>query len=214
MATNFTDWYEDVLPHAPGCVPAIALDAIRKAAIQFCKETRIYQYDHPAVDVVATQATYAFVPPAGTVVTEILDAWYDDVPLDPKGRDDLGNINSNWREWDGPRPIYITQDDERNARLAPIPSVSLTGGLKMLVALKPTIAATEIEDRIYEEYREEIADGALARLYISPKKPFTDLALAAAKAQMFRTHCNLAYNKAMRGHTRGVDITFTLSGRR
>lgn len=214
MATNFTAWYDDVLPHAPGCAPAIALDAIRKAAIEFCRESRIYQYDHPAVTVVASQATYAFVPATDTVVTEILDAWYDGVPLDPKGRDELGNISSNWREWTGTRPIYITQDDERNARLAPIPTVGLASGLKMLVALKPTITATSIETRIYEEYREQIADGALARLYVSPKKPYTDLPLAQVKAAMFRSHCNLAYNKAMRGHTRGVDITFTLSGRR
>lgn len=207
---NFTQWYDDVLPSAPGCAPAMALDMIRKSAIEFCQETRVWHYEHPAISVVANTADYPFVPPAGTVVTEILDAWYDGVWVEPKGSDDLAEINGNWLAWTGPRPIYVTQPDERTLRLVPKPTVSLANGLVLLVALKPTIAATTIEERLYQEYREKIADGALARLYMMPKMPYTDFKLGKDKATAFRSHCNEVYNKAARAHTRGTETTISM----
>lgn len=211
MATvNFSQWYDDVLPHAPGCASAMALDAIRKAAIEFCKETRVWRYEHPAVTVSANVAEYPFTPPTDTVVSEILDAWYDGVWLEPLGPDELADINGNWLTWTGPRPIYVTQSDERTVRLVPEPTVTLADGLTMLVALKPAHDATTIEERLYEEYREEIACGALARLLMSPKKPYSDPALGPQKAAEFRSHCNIVYNRAARGHTRASAFTMRL----
>src|SRR5262245_40608867 len=203
--SNWTAFQDDVLPHAPGCDWPMAQDAVRKAAIDFCEQTRVWHFEHPLVNVVANTADYPFVPPAGTVVHEILDAWFDNVWIEPQGSDDLSEINGSWLTWTGPRAIYITQPDERTARLVPKPTANLTNGLRMLVALKPTIASTGIETRLYEEYREIIACGALARLYKSPKKPYTDFALGENRNAQFRRDCTRIFNRAARANTRGVD---------
>jgi hypothetical protein len=214
MATAlFSTLYDDVMPHAAGVTADMALDAIRKAAIELCKESRIWRYEHPDISVVADQSTYAFVPPDDTKVVEILDAWYENVWLDPMGTDDLARVNTRWQSWTAPRPLYITQLDDDNVRLVPEPTTALASGLHILVALKPTNDATGMEEWILEDWREQIARGALARIYESPRKPYSDSGLARVKKAEFRQDCTDAYNAAMNGLTRSTSRTFTLSRR-
>ena len=207
-STAFTAMYDDVLPHAPGCIAAVALDAIRKAAIEFCDKSWIWHYNAAAISVVANTSTYSFATPADTEVVTILDGWLNNLPLTHKGSDELKRVNTRWQQWTGSRPIFTTMEDSLTVRLVPSPTVSYASGLNMLLALRPTIAATGIETWIYQKYREQIADGALYRLYMSPKKGYTDMKLAMAKKEMFRKHVGLAYNKSMAGLGRGGSIRF------
>lgn len=209
--TALTLMYDEVMPHANGCTPQMALDVLRKAAIEFCDQSWIHHHNHTDISVVANTHTYSLSPPTDTVVVTVLDAWLDNLQLQWKGSDDLRQVNTRWQAWTGPRPIYLTSETPRSVRLVPSPTVASTNGLRMIVALKPTIAAAGLETFIWEEYREQIADGALARLYLSPGKPYTNLELGAAKRAMFRSHCNAAYNRSMRAFGRANDVRFTLS---
>lgn len=209
--TAFTLMYDEVMPHANGCTAQLAFDVIRKAAIEFCDQSWIHHYNHPDVSVVANTHTYSLSPLSETVVVTVLDAWLDNLQLEWKGGDELRQINTRWQAWTGPRPIYITSETPRSVRLVPTPTVAYANGLRMIVALKPTIVASGLETFIWEEYREQIADGALYRLYLSPGKPYTNLELGAAKRAMFRSHCNKAYNRSMRAFGRANDFRFTLA---
>lgn len=201
MATNFTQWYDDVLPSVPGCSQAMALDAIRKAAIEFCERSWGWTYNPAAIDVVNGQISYAFTPPAGAVVSKVLHVWYDDKPIHPRSPDQLDGMFPNWRTSSG-TPEYYTQEDERNLLLVAVPNADLTGGLKMRVSLKPTYNAADIETRLYEEYREAIASGALSRLMMMPKKPYTDLALAAVHQATFDDKIATVRLKVQKGYAR------------
>lgn len=199
--TNFTTWYDDTLPWLPGCPQAMALDAIRKAAIEFCERSWAWIYNPAAQNVVADQISYPFVPPSNAVVAKVLYVWYDGDPICPRSPDQLDDLYQNWRTFKG-TPQYHTQEDERNLLLVPVPSASLTGGLEMRVCLKPKFDAADIESRMYEEYRDAIASGALYRLMLSPKKPYSDAAMAAVHKDMFDDKIASVRHKVQKGYAR------------
>ena len=205
MATvAYNSWYNEVLPEVPGCaLPAIAENAIRNAAIEFCERSHFHIYNHPAINAVAATATYAFVPPANTLVVKVLQAFYNKKEIFPMTPDELDSMytTTDWRDRTG-TPFYFTQDDELNIRLVPYPNASLTGALKLRVSLKPTRASTTIEARIYEEYLEAIKAGALFRLKSQTSKPYSDPTGAANNLALFNMGIDNARDRASRGFGR------------
>lgn len=202
----YTAFYDEVLPEVPGCLQAVALNAIRNACIEFCQKTDVYLYDHPAINAVISTPTYAFAPPTGTLVSKVLQAFYNGRELIPKTPDELKEIygvyqSLDWRSRTG-TPKYITQDDEQNVRLVPMPDASLAGGIKLRVSLKPTRASTTVVDRIFEEYVEAIKNGALYRLKISKGKPYTDEAGAEQCYAFFNTEIDTTKHKVAMGFGR------------
>lgn len=211
-----TAW-DAFLPHVlvdvPQCPNPVAEHAIKMAAIEFCARSRIHQYEHPTVNVLADTHTYAFVPPTETVVVEILQAWFDELRIWPKQPDALVHMYRDWKTAEAQKPNYVTQMDERNFRLVPIPTVALAGGVTMDVALKPTLAATGLETRLYEEYVETIAHGAKWRLMEKPKQGWSDPQLASYHKRMFEEAVTAAYNRVRSGFGRGGETRFHV-GRR
>lgn len=199
--TTWDEFLDEVLPSVPGCSQAMAIYAIRNAAIDFCHRSLAWIYNPEAIDVVADQMAYPFVPPTDAVVVKVLQAWHDGDELVPATPDDLNGLYRNWRTVTG-TPLYSTQDDERNLLLVPTPDAGLVDGLTMRVALKPTISASGIEFRIYEEYRTAIAAGALSKLMMMPKKPYSDPELAAFHLNVFEEKIVDVRNKVLRGYGR------------
>jgi len=206
--TAYTAFFDHVLPAVPGCPQPMAIDAIRRAAIEFCEKTLAWIYKHPAINVVAAQMAYPFVPPTGAVVAKVLQAWHNDIKITPKTPDELNEIYANWLTIAG-TPQYITQDDERNLLLVPTPSAALTAGLVLRVALKPTLASDDIETSIYEEYRDAIASGAKARLMLIKDKPYSDMELGALEMGLFNAAVADAKFKAQKGCGRARVRTVT-----
>lgn len=203
---NYTAWYNEILPDVPGCLPALAINAIRNAVIDFCTLTNSYIYNHPAINAVASTPTYAFVPPTNTLVCKVLQVFYQGRELIPKTPDELKNLygayqSLDWRDRTG-TPLYFTQDDERNIRLVPKPDASLASAIKMRVALKPTRASTVVDDKIWEEQLETIKNGTLYRLKIQKNKPYSDEPGAATCFTLFNAGVDSAKDKASKGHGR------------
>jgi hypothetical protein len=204
MATDYNAFLGNVMPHVNGCPPAMAIDAVRDAVIQLCQEARIWTVEHAAIDVVTDQGSYAFAPPAGTVVAEVLQVWYAGKRIDPYDVDVSNNIYTSWMTEKG-QPTKYTQLDERNLRLIPIPQETVTGAVTLLVTLKPSKTSTTVDDRIYEQYDNIIANGALAYLLTMPKTPgrdWPDTKLGAMNASQFQEGIDKAKSKASRGYVR------------
>lgn len=200
---NLTRMYDDVLPDLPGCPPLIALNAIRNAAIEFCEITRIYRVDLTPIIILANTPTYAYAGmPSGTVVHEPLHSVFGTSRILPKAPDDLQEqFGDDWRTKTG-TPLFIVGEDERTVRVVPYPTADLSDTLKLWVAIKPSDAATTIEQRLFEEYRTVIADGAKALLMASPKKTYTDKEMAAFYAGKFNVSCSSIQRRAGRGFLR------------
>ena len=82
----------------------------------------------------------------------------------------------------------------------------------MIVALKPSASAAGIDERLFNEYREAIIHGALARLMLSPRKPYTHTQLAQYHQQQFLIETAIAGTRAARSFTR-APLRTTILGR-
>ena len=203
MSTATWDqFYDQVLPLVKGCGVEMAKAKIIDAAIEFCQETRVWKADHAAIDAVANQKTYDFVPPvANTKVERIERAWYDGKEILPKTEAELRELYANWPTEAG-TPLYYLQEGLESVRLVPYPTASLVGALVMKVSLRPSQAATGIDTTIWERYIDEIAAGALALLFAIPDKPWTNPAQVSFYGGMYEQARDRARLKAFKGFTR------------
>jgi hypothetical protein len=193
----WSDFYDLLLPDAPGCPLVAAGFAVRQSAIAFCEQSLAWRYVHPDIAVLAGTAEYAFIPLTGAAVHTIIYAELDGKQI----RSDVGEGDikiNDWRNTPGV-PEYVLSGST-SMRLVPEPNASHT--LKLIVALKPTFDATGIDDEIFAEYREAIIHGALAKLMLSPKKPYSNPTLAQFHQQQSVIKTGQAGIKVARNFTR------------
>jgi hypothetical protein len=201
----WSDFYDLVVPDLPGCPFAAVDSALRQAAITFCEQSLAWEYVHPSVSVVAGTAAYAFIPPAGAVVHAITYAELDDKEIESHVGESCIRI-ARWRHQTG-TPEYILGGP---AFLTLVPEPCADGTLAMVVALKPAPSSTGVDDTQYNEHREAIVHGAMARLMSSPKKPYTDPQLAQHHAQQFTIKTAAAGMRVANSHARAPLITAIL----
>jgi hypothetical protein len=191
----WSDFYDLVLPDVPSCTTAMADMVLRQSAISFCEQSLAWKYDHSPISVLAGLSEYGFVLSPGTAVHMVAYAALDGRELNVC----TGEAEAeSWRSLTG-RPEYVSG---RNITLALLPTPDSPGLLTLKVVLKPSPSAAGIDDGIFDEYREAITHGALARLMLSPRKPYTNVQLAQYHAQQFAIHAADAGTRAIRNHSR------------
>ncbi|HWQ39177.1 MAG TPA: hypothetical protein VNM24_11325 [Burkholderiales bacterium] len=197
----WTAWYDEVLPDVPGCPQAVAKNAIRNAAIDFCERSLIWRADMEPISAVANQAEYDFEPEAGAAVVKVVRLWYDKKEIYPQTPEQLAERYAHWPSQAG-TPLYYTQERPDAVILVPYPNADLAGALTGKLALKPTRASTAGPAFLFEEWLEAIACGAKARLFAMKKKPWTDGELAGHHQAMFDHAIAKTMRRASQGHTR------------
>lgn len=201
MPTPFTQWYERVLPEIPGALREFALQHIRDAAIEFCERTCIWVVDHAPIAAVATQGAYPWVPAAGQKVVKAMRAWYDKKPLEPKNEAELAGLYSFWPDQEG-MPAYFLSEKSDAFIVVPKPAAALVDGLRAKVAVKPARDATEIESWIYEDYRDVIASGAIARMRSIPGRPYSSEKEAARNYMIYEDGVGVAKERVLKSFGR------------
>lgn len=193
----WADFLDYLIPDVPGCPEIAATFALRQSAIAFCEQSLAWRFDHPDIAVVAGVAKYLFVPPTGATVHTIIRAELDgkQIICNTAGAD---VTISNWHHAQG-APEYILSGPEW-LQLVPIPTANAT--LSLNVALKPTFDATGIDDDMFTQYRDAIVHGALAKLMLSPNKPYTNAQLAQYHQQQFVIKSGQAGIQVMRDFLR------------
>lgn len=163
---------------------------------------------------------YAMTLPSGTAFAKGLSAWLNDAPIDPMSQDDLdtefnntdfGWAGVNWRT-DVSLPTRFYFPDDNTVGLALPPATS--GNLRILAALKPTRASTSFPTWIYERHVETIAHGAKAKIMSIPKKPYSDIPMAAHHMEMFNAGVGDARVDAARSRSRAPLRTHSVFGLR
>jgi hypothetical protein len=192
----WSDFYDLVMPDLPGCSLAVADNALRQFAIAFCEQSLAWQFEHPDIPVSAGTAEYPLAPPEGAVAHSITYAALDGEEIEPVGR---ANIPISYRQRQGGKPRYMLSGPT-SVTLAP--KQHGVGTLTMIVALKPSAISMGIDDNLFNEYREAIVHGALARLMLSPRKPYTNPQLAAYHHQQFAIKTAAAGTRAGRSNVR------------
>lgn len=204
----WSDFYDYLAPDLPGC-PLLALDfALRQSAIAFCEQSQAWSYQHPDIPVVVDTAQYSFAPPSEALVHAVNYAAFNDAEIDVNVKQGDMHIR-DWRNQQG-TPKFVLGGPEF---LTLVPTPDVAGTLKLIVILKPDTDATGIDDDIFSQYREPIIHGALAKLMLSPRKPYTNPQLAAYHSQQSTIKTGAAGTKAARNYTRAPLQTAILKRR-
>ena len=80
--------------------------------------------------------------------------------------------------------------------LVPVPSATVSQGVEIRVALKPTQTSTACDDEIMTDYRDAIINGAIFRLCRMPAKDWTDLGAAQIYSELFNNGMVYAERRA------------------
>jgi len=193
----WSDFYDYIMPDVPGCPLHAATFALRQSAIAFCEQSLAWRHNHPDIAIMAGTADYPFDPPEDTVVHVVTYAALDGKQIGVETDASRMRVE-NWRNQSG-RPQYVL-GRESALRLVPRPDVD--GTLTLEVALKPAPLASSVSDELFNEWREAIVHGALARLMLSPKKPYTNGQLAQHHQQQAHIKAGQAGIHVARDRTR------------
>jgi hypothetical protein len=186
LISKYSDLIDDVLPSlaADPSIPVTEY-AIKRACIEFCAGSWIWQFMPDPIDVVAGEAYYDLEPETGADVTAVMDVSHNQVPLDAKSVEWLDKNLPGWRT-NQAVPKYYTQVDTDQILLAAVPDSNITGGLTMTLALQPSQSAVGIPKWIFTQFMYVLAEGAMARLMMMPNKPWTDMQTGAFHASHFQ----------------------------
>lgn len=183
--------YSDLLPEV---LPNLAADpsdpvtehAIKRAVIQFCNDSWIWNYLADPMDVNIGEPTYDLEPLPGTDITTVISVAYDTVPMQNKPIDWLNSTIPAWRTT-RLTPKYFTQVNTDQIILAPVPESTIPGGLSIILALQPDQRSSGFPKWIYSQYVYSIAQGAIAYLMLMPDKAWSNPQLGVAYMQKFES---------------------------
>ena len=144
-------------------------------------------------------ATYALTSTNGDIVA-VDKVKYDHIDIGPISEFALNSIASNWETLMAETPSTYLMNQDRYLRLVYCPNTALTGGIEAWVCLKPLLTATTLENYLYTDFFECIADGARHRLLKMPKQTWTDLKLSAFYGQEYDRKRSIAGNKKYDGY--------------
>ena len=169
------------IPELPGFV---AERQLLRATRELAAEARVWRVDIEPSFSAATLDLTSLLPTATELVDVISLKLQDGGPAGAAKTQAWLDLNaSNWRSDTGSAANYYILDEKNTIRITPYPDSATAYYAR--VAVKPTLAATAIDDVVASRYDELIIHGALGRLYAIPRKPWTDLGLAQYHTSMF-----------------------------
>lgn len=200
-------FYDVMLTELPG-VPTNLVDLhLKLSAIEFLDETHVWVVTADPVDIVANTATYSLVAPAAIThadVAQVKVARFGGVPLTFITQDELRQSSTDLEAETNSSPRGFTQYADNTLTLIPPPSVALTAGLTMKLAIVPDLTATGVEDWIGGKWFRDIAAGAKAELMGMADKPWSNATRAKDCRAQFEAAKTRATIEANRGLTRAT----------
>ena len=204
MSTRVSDFLPYVLPYAPGCPSFVAERAVVDAAIEFCEGTLAIQRTLDPVSVVAGEFEVEFDGLEDMVIHDIRRAWYLGRPLDLAAPMQVqtpfayrSSIDGTEAASGAPGAVYPIGDV--SVGLHPVPAASVADALTVRVSLKPKRGATYLDDALYREWVQAVADKALSELLLTEGQPYFRPQSAALRAGSYRSRRNAALLKASMG---------------
>ncbi len=179
MATSLSVWTDELTVRLPGA-STDQIDLELKATVrEFFTKSGFWTEELDPIDIVADTDIYTLTPTEG-VIMGTMYVWVDhkSIPLSTiKPKTVSTSSNSVQTAW-APQPNQI--------QLFPMPSVDITGGLKVLVRLNPDAKWRQLPDELGSHFFDEILDGVLGRLYSQPGKPYTNIVVSQYHLRRFR----------------------------
>ena len=169
----FDGLIKEILPYVPGCPDTLVLSHLRSATIDLCEKSKAHVFDLDPISTVSGVYEYDFDQPVGTEVHQILWMTYDGNDLDPITPRSLELNYPDWRDRTSRPQVYL-QKNANTFWAVPVPNATLSNGLLLSVALKPTRTSSSIDTAFSNTYRDGIIYGTLHRLLRIPSKEWSD----------------------------------------
>jgi hypothetical protein len=170
---NLSDFMPRVLPYVVGCSYPLAEMHVRDICIDFCTHAPVVQVALDPISAVANQPDYDFESPSGSVVTLILEAWFQGVPLTTYKTGDVIGINVT-----SGVPTAIKQSSDAKFTFNYVPNYDVVDAITMNVATKPSRKTMTVADTLLDDYGYEIGLGVASRLMLIPGQTFTNIQMA------------------------------------
>jgi hypothetical protein len=179
-ATSLDNFFRFITPSVPECPEFVVREHLAEAAAQFCQETQCWRVPLEASPTVAGEGLYDVDVPAGTVVEAIIAMEVDAQRVAPalealelptSSLDDRG------------KPMAYALVGDRQIQFYPTPDGVYT--YRGLVAVKPTLSASSVEEFIYQSWGRSIAYGAIGTLKLVPGKAWSDPKMAEHYLALF-----------------------------
>ena len=170
-------WVDTILGRLTGAMPEMVQTEVRNAVREFFVESTAWRQE-VRTGVKAGESTIDFrgvVSKADTLF--ILQAFYKGNRMQP-----VEDFPYNWE--DGGSPTAFWSPEPGVMRMSPVPDQTEEQALRVMLALKPS--GCDVPSWVEDIYFKVISDGALARLYAHPKRPYTEFGLAAYHSGQFR----------------------------
>jgi len=210
MATNISNWTKKIAPFVPLCpdpvIEEYTLDILR----DFCHHTRLWDDNElTAINITEDTHTYALTSSDGDIVSaDYVEV--DSAPIRPVSLNELTNprryvtywTSAYWRQLTAPRATMYIVGMADSIRLVYTPSEDITGGLVVWVSLKPFETATTVEDFLWNEFKDVITEGTIARLLGIKTKPWYDLKESLLRQELYEAGRFTAFNLKQTGRTR------------
>lgn len=196
---SFEPIVRDVVMQAPHCPEPTALNAVRLACIDFCRETLLWTYTSDPQDVYAGEPVYDVESPSGAIPVVVTAAWHKDRSLSPLGQSAQFLWSQESPASQEGTPRFYTSPTPTQIELSPIPDKSESQVLTITAAVQPSRTATSADDKIVTYWADALTAGALFRVYLIPNQPFTNAEQAKARYAMYRqqlTRAKIAASKA------------------
>ena len=201
-----SDFLPFVTPYAPGVSDPMAEQAVLSACIEFCNRSCLVQ-NTSWEDAVVGQSALDVEEPSSMTLVKVLAVYHLDVRLTPRSREMVARghaargdaINGVTTTPGTPSEWFNRDPQDPVISVHPAPDTAAVGAFTIVAAHAPTRAAARVADVLYDDYAEDVAAGAIARLLTMPAQPFTNPVLAAPYAKQFRSAVNAAATVARVG---------------
>jgi hypothetical protein len=169
---SYENFFPYVQPMVPSCADPSMVIAIRSACIEFCEQTN-YLTDEVEETLLADEPTYEISVPTHNSLNQIIELYANGLKILPKSPLELEKLFNGmyWRDMPGP-PRYYTMLNNSEITVCPYPDVN--GTLTGRFSYAPTRSSTVVDERVFDDYAEVIAQGALARLFSQPDQPYSN----------------------------------------
>lgn len=166
-----------------GVPPEIAVDALRKVAIDFCTQSTIWEY-HDGFDVQYNVADYPVYVPEGSRLASMKWVAVNGYLLIPNttgyrpARTGMRSLDPNSYYASG-QGYTFTMDGRDLFWITPVPAdTACCDHVTFCAALKPTQDACELPDMLYQDWLDPLTAGTAFRMLSMPKQDWSNAGLA------------------------------------
>jgi len=192
MAVLWEKFYPYIQPYLPGC-PEVVIEAhLKEAAADFLARSEIWRFDIDNDFTSKSTQDYDLDVPTGAILENIYEIVLNEVTLarvsDKHVRVSSFRTNS--------RPMYYSIYQDTSIRFYPTPDKKYT--FYGVGVLKNSLAATGVEDWVYETHGRCISYGAISRLAEVPGKEWHNPELANYYRVKFDKDADIAKSRDYR----------------